>query len=98
MQIDKLLRRAFSGIAAAGAILAAAAVPTSTLAEQPERRADLIRLLVLLNDSLEHGADDVQELISVSFVENLIGEDAALETLRPLMKPALKKEVDDICE
>ena len=50
-----------------------------------------------LEAGLKSGPEQVKEMIVVSFVENLTGETAALEALKPLMGPKLKKKVEEIC-
>jgi hypothetical protein len=63
----------------------------------PAEQNALRTVLYLMDDGLRNGSDDVKELVVVSFVENLIGEESAVRTLRPLFKPALKAQVDAIC-
>lgn len=60
-------------------------------------REMLSRLLKCLDNHLRTGSDELKELIVVSFVENLIGETAALEVMKPLMGSTLAAEVDRIC-
>ena len=55
------------------------------------------KLLVRLESGIESGGDDVAELVGVSFVENLCGENAAIEILLPEMGNALRKELKSIC-
>ena len=57
--------------------------------------AALGELLALLEAALGNDGE-VDELIGVSFVENLIGEEAALAVLRPLMGPRLRGELDRV--
>ena len=54
-------------------------------------------LLQQLEAGLLSGNGDVAELIAVSFVENLSGENAAIQTLLPEMGEALRREVKSIC-
>lgn len=54
-------------------------------------------LLQQLEAGLVSGNGDVAELIAVSFVENLSGENAAIQTLLPEMGEALRGEVKSIC-
>lgn len=54
-------------------------------------------LLRQLDAGLRSGRSEVEELIGVSFVENLCGEDEAIKRLRLLMGDALRKEVSVIC-
>jgi hypothetical protein len=61
-------------------------------------RRDSLRLLMSQMDrALRTGGEEVQELITVSFVQNLMGEAAALRALRPLMGSALLAVVETIC-
>ena len=39
------------------------------------------------------GSEDVQELVSVSFLENLVGNEEVIRELASMMGPALKTEV-----
>lgn len=55
------------------------------------------RLLVFVSNGLTDGSENVQELVVVSFVENLIGEHEALARLKPLMPEPLRQEVIKIC-
>lgn len=62
------------------------------------RDADVVsRLLHYLESELNAGNADAIELIRASFVENLMGEEAAINKLRPLMGSALLREVESIC-
>lgn len=54
-------------------------------------------LLEQLEAGLASGDDDIAELIGVSFVENLSGENDAIRLLIPFMGAALRKEVKSIC-
>jgi hypothetical protein len=63
-----------------------------------ESRDAIATLLQSLENGLRTGSDEVTELIVVSFVENLMGEEIALKSLKPLMGPLLKGEVEHICE
>jgi hypothetical protein len=54
-------------------------------------------LLKQLEAGLVSGDGDIAELIGVSFVENLSGENAALKNLVPAMGEALRREVRLIC-
>jgi hypothetical protein len=69
-------------------------VIASASREQP---AWLPKLLQQLEVGLLSGDSDVAELIGVSFVENLSGENAALKTLIPTMGETLRREVRSIC-
>lgn len=57
-------------------------------------RGRLQRLLDKFEQALESGSTEVQELVVVSFVENLAGEAEAIRSLKPLMKSKLLSEVD----
>lgn len=57
----------------------------------------LIRLLDQMESGLRTGSEEVGELIAVSFVENLCGEEDALKRLRPLMGSRLNQQVKAIC-
>ena len=67
-------------------------------ADNQRLEAPVNRLLEQMESGLRTGTDSVKELISVSFVENLIGESRALNTLKPCMGPLLKAEVERLCE
>ena len=56
----------------------------------------LPKLLQQLEVGLESGNDDIAELVGVSFVENLVGENAAIQTLLPGMGDALRREVRSV--
>lgn len=68
-----------------------------TEADKPRSQIVLVRLLDCLEEGLKGGGDEVEELIVVSFVENLVGETSALKRLRLLMRPNLKREVEAVC-
>ncbi len=57
----------------------------------------LVSLLEQLDAGLLSGVPAVAELIGVSFVENLCGEDRAITVLRPKMGLALRRELRMIC-
>jgi len=57
----------------------------------------LPEFLQQLEDGLVSRDSDIANLIAVSFVENLLGEDATIDALLPLMGEALRKEVKTIC-
>lgn len=59
--------------------------------------SSLTQLLDHMETGLTSGSEAVKELIAVSFLENLCGEKAALRSLKPLMGPSLKKEVENVC-
>lgn len=61
------------------------------------RREALRGLMDHLDWAVRTGSEEVKELISVSFVENLIGETVALGALRPLMGASLQAAVDMVC-
>jgi hypothetical protein len=49
----------------------------------------LQRILAQMNTGVAEGNEDVRELVTVSFLENLLGEDAAVAVMKPLMDPVL---------
>ena len=57
----------------------------------------LARFLSQMDAELLSGNDEVAELIGVSFVENLCGENAAIQALLPRLSKALRTEVKSIC-
>jgi hypothetical protein len=57
----------------------------------------LARLLGYLEERLANGSEEVQELIVVSFVENLQGEVPAILALAPAMGQLLRQQVNVIC-
>ena len=50
------------------------------------------RILDCLEQCMESGADNVKDLISVSFVENVVDHYEALPALRGMIGPTLEKE------
>jgi hypothetical protein len=64
----------------------------SGFAEHPERRRDADKILILLEEALGSPDEDVQNLVSVSFCENLLGEEP-LEAIRAAMGPRLRAEL-----
>ena len=52
----------------------------------------LKQLLKYLDAGIQSGSTEICELVGVSFLENLIGEDAALDKLLPMMGKALYSE------
>ena len=66
--------------------------------DKPQSRDTISALFEQLESGLQAGNDEVTELIVVSFVENLVGEQISLKSLKPLMGPLLKSEVEHICE
>ena len=68
------------------------------IASAGREQADwLPKLLQQLEAGLASGNGDIAELVGVSFVENLSGENAAIQTLLPLMGEALRRELRSIC-
>lgn len=68
------------------------------IASAGSEQADwLPKLLQQLEAGLVSGDGDIAELVGVSFVENLSGENAAIQALIPAMGDALRKEVRSIC-
>ena len=57
----------------------------------------LSRMLGYFEAELLSGNEEVAELLGVSFVENLCGEDEAIQPLLPIMGEMLRKEVKSIC-
>jgi hypothetical protein len=66
-------------------------------AEHEDSADSLSTLLTLLEGGLNSGDSDVAELIGVSFVENLCGEDDAIQLLLPRMGRSLRQEMKRIC-
>jgi hypothetical protein len=62
--------------------------------EQPEWLPSLFRQV---EAGLESGNGSIAELVGVSFVENLSGEEVAIRALMPLMGQLLRREVRSIC-
>jgi hypothetical protein len=54
----------------------------------------LPKLIHFLETRFAVAGEDIKNLISVSFVENLVGEDEALGVLVPMMGPYLREEVE----
>ena len=68
------------------------------IANAGREQADwLSTFLQQLEAGLVSGNDDIAELVAVSFVENLSGENAVIQTLLPTMGEALRREVKSIC-
>jgi hypothetical protein len=57
----------------------------------------LPKFLQQLELGLSSDNNDIKELIGVSFVENLCGEDEVIQTLLPTMEAALRREIQLIC-
>lgn len=66
-------------------------------AGRPASNEALKRLLEFLEREIGSGSLEIEQLIVVSFVENLIGEDVALSKLSPLMGENTRREVRAIC-
>ena len=64
--------------------------------EKSASREFLEELMDYFEAGLEHGAEQIKELIVVSFLENLADDTVALERLKPLFGPRLRKEVENI--
>lgn len=64
----------------------------SGFADHPEWRGDAEKILVLLEEAMSWPVEDVQNLVSVSFCENLLGE-KPLEAIRAAMGPRLRAEL-----
>lgn len=56
----------------------------------------LTQLLALLEEGMQSPEEDVQELIAVSFLENLDRDDPQFSDLRNRMSPALSAELDSL--
>ena len=67
------------------------------LSQSDVNRDVLHRVFLLVEEGLASGAPDVSELVAVSFIENLCGEDEAIAILLPLAGDATKKELEAIC-
>jgi hypothetical protein len=61
---------------------------------EEEEEQPVMRIIDHLEQCMATGDDQVKELVSVSFVENLLGNDNALAKLKDVMGPALAKEVE----
>jgi hypothetical protein len=57
----------------------------------------LRKLLVLVEAGLKSNESDVANLVAVSFVENLCGEDEAVVPLIPLLGEATRRELRSLC-
>lgn len=57
----------------------------------------MVRLLDQLESGLRDGDSEVNELIGVSFVENLLGEVETVRYLKPLMGERLRTELAIMC-
>jgi hypothetical protein len=55
------------------------------------------QILAYSDEELRLGHPDTQELIVVSFVENLIGQEVQLRVLMPLMGTTLREQTQRIC-
>lgn len=64
----------------------------SGFSDHSERRADAEKVLALLEEAIGSPDEDVQNLVSVSFCENLLGE-KPLEAIRAAMGPRLRAEL-----
>ena len=62
-----------------------------------EQAVWLSKLLQQLEAGLSSGNHDIAELVGVSFVENLSGENSAIQALLPAMGSTLRREVKSIC-
>lgn len=58
----------------------------------PERKADALKILALLEESMASPSEDVKNLVSVSFLENLLGE-KPLDAIRAAMGPRLRAQL-----
>jgi hypothetical protein len=64
----------------------------SGFSDRPEHRADAEKILLLLEDAMGSPDEDVQNLVSVSFCENLTGEEP-LDAIRAAMGSRLRAEL-----
>jgi hypothetical protein len=64
----------------------------SGFSDHPERRADAEKILTLLEEAIASPDEDVQNVVSDSFCENLLGE-KPLEAIRDAMGPRLRAEL-----
>jgi hypothetical protein len=64
----------------------------SGFSDHPERRADAEKILALLEEAVASPDEEVQNVVSVSFCENLLGE-KPLEAIRAAMGPRLRDEL-----
>jgi hypothetical protein len=64
----------------------------SGFSDEPERRGDAEKILVLLEEAMGSPDEAVQNLVSVSFCENLLGE-KPLDAIRASMGPRLRAEL-----
>jgi hypothetical protein len=62
-------------------------------AERKNADSMLPKLINFLEVQLATGGDEIENLISVSFIENLTGEVEAISVLIPMMGPCLRKEI-----
>jgi hypothetical protein len=62
----------------------------------PRMKGKMRPILDHMNEALEKDDEPVQELVYVSFLENLLGEVATQELLIPLMKPTLASVARDM--
>lgn len=66
-------------------------------ARKAEYDSSIARLLNEFENGLKEGPEEVRELISASFVENLCGETGAIKALKPLMREKLRSKLATIC-
>jgi hypothetical protein len=64
----------------------------SGFADHPEHREDAEKILAVLEGAMHSPSEDVQNLVSVSFCENLLGE-KPLEAIRAAMGSRLRAEL-----
>ncbi|MBU1358852.1 MAG: hypothetical protein KKC79_15365 [Gammaproteobacteria bacterium] len=67
------------------------------ISENTSREDDLKELLSIIEDGLQSRHHDVQNLVALSFVENLCGEEHHVMQLIPLMGEATRREVRSLC-
>ena len=69
------------------------------LSEAERPNSEVLRILLAhIEEGLNSVNDQVADVILLSFVENLIGEEKGIEVMKPLMGPSLSAAVKRICE
>ncbi len=66
-------------------------------AEHTQKQKSIARLLEYFEIALQSGSDEVKELIVVSFVENLIGEDRVVAVIKPFLGKHLSEAIINTC-
>ena len=65
-----------------------------TKIESSENHEMIAKLLEYLEEGLQSGDEEIENLIGVSFAENLLGETKTIKLLNPFMGKLLKKEIE----